>query len=95
MSNEFEERNIVEQQESEGAIEFSQVEEREMYIGSRRSRAQHESMEDLYKGVVHDITEGSMIAVLAAEDPHGYPFWIAKVININKENEYFIAIEVH
>jgi hypothetical protein len=36
-----------------------------------------------------------MIAVLATEDPHGYPFWIAKVINIEKENEDVIAIEVH
>jgi hypothetical protein len=25
-----------------------------------------------------------MIAVLATEDPHGYPFWIANVINIEK-----------
>jgi hypothetical protein len=66
-------RNIVEQQESEGAIEFTQVEERSMYIGSRRSRAQCETMEDLYRGPEHDIKEGSMIAVLANEDPHGYP----------------------
>ena len=34
MSNEFEETNIVEVQESQGAIEISQAEEREMYIGS-------------------------------------------------------------
>jgi hypothetical protein len=53
-----------------------------MYIGSRRSRAQPEAMEDLYRGLVHDIREGSMIAILVTEDPHGYPFWIAKVINI-------------
>jgi hypothetical protein len=35
MPNESEETNIVEaQQESQGVIEFTQVEEREMYIGS-------------------------------------------------------------
>ena len=35
MPNESEERNIVEvQQESQGAIEFTQTKEREMYIGS-------------------------------------------------------------
>jgi hypothetical protein len=55
-----------------------------MYIGSRRSRSQHETMEDLYRGSIHDIKEVSMIAVLAIEDPHGYPLWIEKVINIEK-----------
>ena len=40
MPNEFEETNIVEvQQESQGVIEFTQGKEREMYIGSQRSRA--------------------------------------------------------
>ena len=46
-------------------INSSQAMEREMYIGSRRSRAQREAMEDLYRGSVHDIKEGCMIAVLA------------------------------
>jgi hypothetical protein len=45
-----------------------------MYIGSRRSHAQREAMEDLYKGSVQDIKEGSMIAILETGDPHGYPF---------------------
>jgi hypothetical protein len=35
-----------------------------MYIGSRRSHAQHEAMEDLYKGSIQDIKEGCMIVVL-------------------------------
>ena len=39
VSNEHEERNIVEQQQSQGIINSSQAMEREMYIGSRRSRA--------------------------------------------------------
>jgi hypothetical protein len=52
-------------------------------------------MEDLYRGSVQDIKEGSMILVLAIEDPHGYPFWIGKVIEIEKENDDVIAIEVH
>ena len=72
--NEFEERNIVEVQESQGVIEITQAEEREMYIGSQRSRAQHEAIEDLYRGSIQDIKEGIMIAVLVTEDPHGYPF---------------------
>jgi hypothetical protein len=55
-----------------------------MHIGSRRSRAQREAMEDLYMGSIQDIKEGSMIAVLATEDPHGYPLWIGKVIKIDK-----------
>ena len=39
VSNAHEEINIVEQQQSQGIINSSQAEEREMYIGSRRSRA--------------------------------------------------------
>jgi hypothetical protein len=72
--NEYEETNIVEVQESQGVVEITQEEEKEMYIGSQRSRAQHEAIEDLYRGLVQDIKEGIMIAVLAIEDPHGYPF---------------------
>jgi hypothetical protein len=49
-------------------------------------------MDDLYRGLVQYIKEGSMIAVLATKDPHGYPFWIANVIKIKKENDDVIAI---
>jgi len=90
MSNENEERNV----EPHG-VESSQAEEREMYIGSRRSCARREAMEELYKGSVQDIKEGCMIAVLATEDPRGYPFWIAKVMKVNTKNEEVISIEVH
>jgi hypothetical protein len=55
-----------------------------MYIGSRRSCAQCEVMEYIYRGSMQDIKEGCMITVLETEDPHGYPFWIAKVIRIDK-----------
>ena len=58
-----------------------------MYIGSRRSHAQREAMEDLYRGSVQDIKEGCMIAVLADGDPNGYPFSVAKVIKVITENE--------
>ena len=84
MPNESEERNIVEQKETQGSIEFTQAEEREIYIGLWRSHAQCEAMENLYKGSIQDIKQGSMIAVLATEDPHGYPLWIGKVIKIEK-----------
>ena len=84
MPNESEGRNIVEQQESQGVIAFTQAEEREMCIGSWRSRAQRESMKYIYKGSIHDIKEGSMIAVLATADPRRYPLCIAKVIKIEK-----------
>jgi hypothetical protein len=85
IENESEETNIFEvQQESQGVIEFTQAEEREMYIGSRRSCAQCEAMEDTYMGLVQDIKEGSMNVVLATRDPLGYPLYIAKVINIEK-----------
>lgn len=74
MSNEHKERNIFEQQQSQGIINSSHVEEREMCIGSKRSRAQHEAMEDLYRGSVQDIKEGCMIVVLADGDQNGYLF---------------------
>ena len=53
--NEHEEINIIEQQQSQGIINSSQVEEREMYIGSRIYHAQREAMENLYRGLVQDI----------------------------------------
>ena len=95
MSNEYEEINIVEQQKSQGIINSSRAEKREMYIGSRRSRAQREAMEDLYRGSVQDIKEGCMIAVLADGDPNGYPFWVAKVLKVFTENEDVTGVEVH
>ena len=55
-----------------------------MYIVSRRSSAKRREMEDLYKGSVQDIKEGCMIAVLATDDACDYPFWIAKVMKVNK-----------
>jgi len=80
MPNEYEERNIVEQQESQSIIESSQVEDIEIFIDSRRSCAQCEGMEDLYREFLQDINESSMIAVLMARYPHGYPLWVTKVI---------------
>ena len=93
--NEQGERHIVEQQKSQGIINSSQVEEREMYIGSRISHAQREAMEDLYRGSVQDMKEGCMITVLADGDPNGYPFWVAKVIKVIIENEDVAGVEVH
>ncbi len=66
-----------------------------MFIGSKSSRAQHEAMEDLYKGSIQDIKKGCLIAVLADGDPNGYPFWVAKVIKVFTENEDLISVEVH
>ena len=36
-----------------------------------------------------------MIVVLATDDPRQYPFWIAKVMKVNKENEEVVSVEVH
>ena len=36
-----------------------------------------------------------MIAVLATDDPRQYPFWIAKAMKVNKENEELVSVEVH
>ena len=58
-----------------------------MYIGYRISYAQHKEMEDLCRGLVQDNEEGCMITVLATKNAQGYPFWIAKVMKVNKENE--------
>lgn len=90
MSNENEETNVEPQ-----GVESSQVEEREMYIGSRISCVQHEVMEHLYKGSIHNINEVFLIVVLATEGPRDYPFWITKFMKVNKENEEVILVEVH
>jgi len=66
-----------------------------MYIGSRRSHAQHEAMEYIYRGLVRHIKEGFMIIVLADGYPNGYPFLVAKVINVFTENEDVKGVEVH
>ena len=52
-------------------------------------------MEDLCRGSVQDVKEGCMIAVLADEDPLGYPFWISKVIKVINENEEITVVDVH
>ena len=36
-----------------------------------------------------------MIAVLATDDAHDYPFQIAKIVKSNKENEEVVLVEVH
>ena len=36
-----------------------------------------------------------MIAILAHEDPHGYPFWVSKVIKVITKNEDVTGVEVH
>lgn len=36
-----------------------------------------------------------MIVVLVTEDPHGYPFWVAKVLEVNKESKEVISFEIH
>ena len=90
VTNENEETNVERQ-----GVEFSQVEEREMYIGSIISFAKRREMEDLYKCSVKDIKEGCMIAVLVTDDPRQYPFWIAKSMKVNKENEEVVSVEVH
>ena len=87
MLNENNEINV----EPEG-VDHSQVEERVMYIGSRRSSAKCPDMEYLYKGSVQDSKEGCMISVLATDDAHDYPFWIAKVMKVNKQNEEVVSI---
>ena len=94
MPNELEERNVVEQHEHQGVIVSSHIEEREMYIGSRRSCAWREVMEDIYRGPVQDIKDGCMIAFLATKDPCGYPL-CAKVMKVNKENEEVTSVEAH
>ena len=95
MPNKHQETHIVEQQQPQAIINSPQVEEREIYIGSRRSRAQREAMEDLFRGSVQDVKEGCMIAVLVDEDPLGYPLWISKVIKVINENEDITVVDVH
>ena len=90
LSNGIEKKNV-----KPWGVDFYQVEEREMYIGSRRSYAKHWEMEDLYRGSIQDIKEGCMNVVLAIDDERDYPLCIEKVMKVNKENEEVVSIEVH
>jgi len=49
-------------------------------------------MEYLYRGSIHDIKEGHMIATLADGDAHGYPLWVAMVIKFITKNEYVPSV---
>ena len=50
--------------------------------GSRRLYAQHETMEDIYKGYIWNIKKCYIIVLLVDGDPHVYPLWVAKVIKV-------------
>ena len=79
VTNKNEETNVEPQ-----GVKFSQVEEIEMYIGSRISSSKHREIKYLYRGIVQDIEEGCMNAVLGTDDAHDYSLWIAKFTKVNK-----------
>ena len=45
----------------------------------------------MWAGSIQDLKVGSMIATHAQDDPLGHPFWIAKVIDIQKSMQGQVA----
>ena len=45
----------------------------------------------MWAGSIQDLKVGSMIATLAQDEPLGHPFWIAKVIEIQKSMQGKVA----
>ena len=45
----------------------------------------------MWASSIQDLKVGSMIATLAQDDPLGHPFWIAKVIEIQKSMQGQVA----
>ena len=62
-----------------------------MYLGARRSHQRREELNKMWAGSIQDLKVGSMIATLAQDDPLGHPFWIAKVIEIQKSMQGQVA----
>ena len=67
--------------------------QRDIYVGPRMSK----EAEARWQGNLEEIKVGSLIATLADNDALGHPFWIAKVIELIKDenNSKLLSIKVH
>ncbi len=72
---------------------FAKPQQRDIYVGPRMSREK----ESRWHGTLQEINVGSLIATLADNDDLGHPFWIAKVIELIKDesNQALISLKVH
>lgn len=72
-------------------------ENREIYLGSRRSMIKRNQMEETWRGDPEDLKEGSLIATLASDNPLQHPFWIAKLLSMSRDarSNLITSITVH
>ena len=72
---------------------LSQPEQRDIYVGPRMSR----EAEARWHGNLQEISVGSLIVTLADGDELGHPFWIAKVIELIKDENQslLLSLKVH
>ena len=57
--------------------------QRDIYVGPRISR----TAEARWQGNLHELQVGMLVATLAQDDELGHPFWIAKILEIMKDEE--------
>ena len=55
--------------------------QRDIYVGPRISR----TAEARWQGNLHELQVGMLVATLAGDDELGHPFWIAKILDIMKD----------
>ena len=69
------------------------LQQRDTYVGPRMSR----EAEARWQGKLEEIKVGSLIVTLADNDALGHPFWIAKVIELIKDENTnrLLSIKVH
>ena len=57
--------------------------QRDIYVGPRKSRI----VEARWQGNLQELQVGMLVATLAGDDNLGHPFWIAKIIELVKDEE--------
>ena len=72
---------------------LAQPQQRDIYVGPRMSREK----ESRWHGSLQEINVGSLVATLADNDDLGHPFWIAKVIELIKDESQtvLLSLKVH
>ena len=49
----------------------------------------------MWEGDLHEIKEGTMIAILATNKENDHPFWFAKVTKVFKQHNVLNGVEVY
>jgi hypothetical protein len=88
-------KNILEYSETlpDDLAKIIRPEQRDIYVGPKKSK----DAEARWRGNLQEIEVGMLIATLAEDDELGHPFWIAKVLNVSKNeiDNKISSLKVH